>query len=86
MFHLIVNETTTAMCLSLNKKENLKLKIVLPYNVLKMVNIKFCYEKGVRILYIEKELVKAFNFFCFLITHDVIHVLTILGEKKPNTF
>lgn len=48
--------------------------------------LKTCYEKGVRILYIEKELVKAFNFFGFLITHDVIHVLTILGEKNPIHF
>lgn len=43
--------------------------------------LKICYEKGVCILYIEKELVKVFNFFGFLIIYDVIYVLIILGEK-----
>lgn len=56
MFYLIVNEMIIVMCLLLNKKENLKFKIVLFYNVLKMVKIlnfveNMLWERGMYIVY-----------------------------------
>lgn len=45
-------------------------------------------ERGTHTVYRKrtKLYLRPLTFFCFLITHDVKHVLTILGEKKPIHF